>query len=174
MKKSESESVYIGEAKVAVTSDLPRWMRYFSVVGAVASLVLTVACFGFGAYLLFIGGTRPIGGIIIGIGAFACLVFALFLTGLRCRNTQDGRNMVTGLIVAGVSTLIALGLAELLLALFHPALTFDRAVEYSPGIFQPSTTLPFQLRPGYKHTTYIWELDREVDVTINSHGFRCN
>lgn len=154
------------------STGMPAWMRYFTVVAICILALIAAAGISPGTYLVTVPGLRRLGAALIGLGAFAALACLLFLVGFKYRNEGRGRSIVTGLIAAGISSLIALGLAELLLRTFRPALTYDRAVELSPGIFRRSTVLPFQLKPGLVKPVYSGEANRDVSFTINSHGFR--
>jgi hypothetical protein len=148
------------------------WMQFFSVVVMLVSMLLALTCIGFAAYSSFTLGIHQVDLIFFGIGVCASVVGTFSLRGLYHRRTQRGRNIVTNLILVGISSVISLGLAEFLVAVSRPALTLDRAELFSPGIHRQSAILPFQLKPDYEKTFRSREANRKRLLTINSHGFR--
>jgi len=74
------------------------------------------------------------------------------------------------ILLGFMSLCVGLVLAELLLAIFFPMETYDRARQNNPPIYQSSDILPYQLRPGAAGSLVRPEFS--TTVHINSHGHR--
>lgn len=74
------------------------------------------------------------------------------------------------LLVLLVSVLIAVAVAEIVLARFFPQPTMDRVLADAPRIFSESDLLPYDLTPGSEGALVTDEF--ETPVRINSRGYR--
>jgi hypothetical protein len=69
-----------------------------------------------------------------------------------------------------LSTLFALGVAEITLSQFFPQRTVNQYLQDRPAMFRPSDTLFMDLKPNF--TGYLREEEFNTDISINSTGHR--
>lgn len=151
---------------------MPKWMQRLVFFLTVALAAVALATGSFAVYSWTLPNLRPLAVFSAGIGLVTIALAAIGARALCQRRSLRGHTAGTGLLVAIAACLLCLALIEIGLAILQPALTLRQAILYSPSIYRESSFVPFQLKPGYQAATPSREADRDVQLSINSHGFR--
>ena len=92
--------------------------------------------------------------------------------GTGCRVIARPRHRRQQFAITGLSVVLSLGAAELVVRAVRPQMTLSAAKRYSPGYWRPSDILPAELVAGYARPTINPETKAVVQLTINSRGLR--
>ena len=71
-----------------------------------------------------------------------------------------------------LTSVLVLAAGELLMRRLRPQLTFSEAARLSPTFWQPSRSVPAELKPGHHEDAFSAETQMAIPITINSQGFR--
>lgn len=116
---------------------------------------------------------RGVGELSLAALALAAVV-ALVLTVrfFAARDAAARRERTLEVVAAAVSLLVALAVAEAVLARWRPAPTHGRVRELAPSYFRASDVLPVELEPGFEREVWDPESGRAVAISINRLGLR--
>lgn len=147
-------------------------VRYSLLALALGGAALLLVCFGLTSRsFLATPSPKAAAALVLFLGSAAlCLLLAVRI--FRFRDPQREGNLAAGFLLAAVTSLVCIVCLELALGRLRPALTYERAVGFSPPVFRPSPILPYELKPGYHQPTYMWEAGATIDFRVNPQGTR--